>query len=815
MNRGFAIFFCNTHYFWFLFSIIVYIYHGGDFLNQPNNTMAAMIEENKRLKKEIDQLTKKQDIFYHCFYSACSNNSTKEKIINVLNEFNQSSNVEYICFYHQLDLIDFKHYRVNHSTVYKQWNYDELIKRFNDQAASNNIDCFLIDHDHSLDCLIFPLKKEGLVFGVLIFALTAPADAENTRPYFFVAHMINQLLIMELLNKQIIRSRDIREAIIDNAPFMAWMKNNHGEYMAANLPLARIAKLDIKAIIGQVNATIWDDDYAKRLSALDHTVLQTETPLHVEEKISINSQELWVETYIAPVYSEEKLLGTIGYEIDISERKKMQQQLKDAKIQAEKANKAKSEFLANMSHEIRTPMTAVIGFTDLLDTLIVDHNQKQYLNAIKSAGRSLITIINDILDLSKLEANKMSLKYTPVDITKLFDEVKHVFSLKTERKNLDFIIETDPTVPTILTLDEVRLRQVLFNLVGNAVKFTHSGYVMVACKLIEQRDNLVNIDFIVRDSGIGIDPQSLETIFEPFTQQENHNIKKYGGTGLGLTISQRFIKMMGGTMTVESKVGDGTTFTIHLKDIVSSCENASLDATLLQTPDLVFKPCTLLVVDDIQVNRDLIKGVLNETNITIVEAEDGEAALPLLKVTTPDLILMDIRMPHLDGFQTTKIIKSDELLKNIPVIAFTASLLEEDLDKIYDYNFDGMLRKPASVSEIYTCIKQYLPYTTKKPLDTTLDAHKQRVAGEQEARLEVMKHLNGELKMNWQTVSHSSRIKEIKHFSREITALSQQYPLPALVHYAQQLEKAVSSYNLELIKSTLLAYKQLSSDLSD
>lgn len=261
-------------------------------------------------------------------------------------------------------------------------------------------------------------------------------------------------------------------------------------------------------------------------------------------------------------------------------------------IAAEAANSAKSEFLANMSHEIRTPMNAILGLAELLDSLISDKKQKNYLETIKSSGKNLLTIINDILDLSKIEAGKMEIHYEPVNPYPLFHEIKDIFSLSISRKGLEFVMNIAPDIPESLLLDDIRLRQILFNLVGNAVKFTERGQIKLSARKVQHQNGPGTIDLLiaVEDTGIGIDPESHDKIFEAFRQQDGQSTKKYGGTGLGLTISRRLAEMMGGTISVQSRVNEGSTFEItlrgvliataggqHPQEMVSASQNSSFD----------------------------------------------------------------------------------------------------------------------------------------------------------------------------------------------------------------------------------------------
>jgi len=258
---------------------------------------------------------------------------------------------------------------------------------------------------------------------------------------------------------------------------------------------------------------------------------------------------------------------------DISRRKiaeeslqKSQEELRHAKDAAESANRAKSEFLANMSHEIRTPMNAILGFTELLSSSVQDEQQKSWLEAIQSGGKSLMTLMNDILDLSRIEAGKMEIQYKPVNPHTLFEEIRQIFALRISEKNLDFIVEISKDIPESLLLDEVRLRQILFNLIGNAVKFTESGYIKISvkCKVLSVKCDLT---ITVEDTGIGIPPESQGKIFEAFRQQDGQSTRKYGGTGLGLAITKRLVEMMNGDIVLKSEPGRGSIFAILLYDI--------------------------------------------------------------------------------------------------------------------------------------------------------------------------------------------------------------------------------------------------------
>lgn len=394
-------------------------------------------------------------------------------------------------------------------------------------------------------------------------------------------------------------------------------------------------------------------------------------------------------------------------------------QLKTAKDAAEAASKAKSIFLANMSHELRTPMNAIIGFSEILERLVVDGRQRTYLSKIQASGNTLLSLINDVLDLSKIEAGKLALKYTPVSISKLFDETFQVFGHRLAEKNLDYSLEIHRDIPASVILDEVRLRQILLNLIGNAIKFTHKGRITLKVWPVYAEMNghsSFDLYFSVEDTGIGIPKDQFEMIFEPFEQQKGKRNFEYGGTGLGLSITKTLINALNGNITVKSTVDKGSCFTVVLKSveicIINSTESAEAESKLFDYDSITFGKASILVVDDIDYNRDLVKGYLSGYNLNLIEAENGSEALEIIYKHKPDLILLDMKMPVMDGYVTASILKNDVSLKNIPIVSITASALTEDEMRISSL-CDGYLRKPMHRYELIEMLMKFLPHSVE------------------------------------------------------------------------------------------------------
>ncbi|MBF0121013.1 MAG: response regulator [Desulfobacterales bacterium] len=383
-----------------------------------------------------------------------------------------------------------------------------------------------------------------------------------------------------------------------------------------------------------------------------------------------------------------------GSLVDITERKQKERAEREKEI-AQASAKSKSEFLANMSHEIRTPMNAILGFTELLEGKINDPQNKQYLSAISSSGKTLLTLINDILDLSKIEAGKLELRYESVNPRSILNEIKQMFSRKVSEKGIEFLIDVDESLPQKMMLDEVRLRQILVNLTGNAIKFVDKGFVKLS---LSRRSNdygpndSLELVFAVEDTGIGIPKDQQNLMFEAFEQQKGQSNAKYGGTGLGLAITKRLVEMMGGEIFVESEVGKGSTFNVILKNVAISSEADTINSKNNNITDSIkFEKASILIVDDVEYNRLLLKGFLNYPEIKLFEAENGRDALNYAKLHRPNIILMDMKMPVMDGYEATRLLKEDNDLKSIPVIAITASVMAENEAKITEAGCDTKL----------------------------------------------------------------------------------------------------------------------------
>ncbi len=505
------------------------------------------------------------------------------------------------------------------------------------------------------------------------------------------------------------------------------------------------------------------------------------------------------------------LFQTLHEEIEATNR-----ELDIAREAAEEANQSKSIFLANMSHEIRTPMNAILGFTEILSGLIDDEQHLEYLSAIQTSGKSLLGLINDILDLTKVETGKLELEYEAVDVQSVFLEMKHVFSQRIRDKGIDFIIDIDESLPSVLILDEVRMRQVLLNLVGNAVKFTDGGYIKLSVynRYPEEDRSKLDLVFSIADTGIGIPEDQMEKIFDAFEQQKGQSFAQYGGTGLGLAITKKLIEMMKGEISVESEVGKGSTFNVVLKHVdVASVSKSELERELgIDVESVVFDHASILVVDDVAINRNLVNGYLEPYDFTIFEAENGEEALACIRIHKPGLVLMDMKMPVMDGYEAAKISKETPETGNIPVIALTAAVMKQSEEAIREL-CDGYLRKPVSKMDLVAELMKFLDHTVAEPEPVPAVSESLEPEGVTSSEVhsdtalenlpELAQILETEIHPIWEELKNSSVITDISDFTRRNLELSNKHEYAPFTSWVNLLQKHVTMFDLDKVHETL------------
>jgi len=698
----------------------------------------------------------------------------------------------------------------------------------------------ILESQGILSILLLPIKVNGIWYGFIGFDDTIRLRnwrTEDIQLLVTASEMIGSYIEREKARTAL---KELEHIINQSSvTVFLWGAETHlpVEFVSDNIRQFGYSPEDFYIRSGLFSNIIHSEDSKRVSEEVSRYIAGGHTKFSQEYRIlNAQGETRWIERQMWIRRNERGVITHYqGIVTDITSRKQMQKDLEEAREKAEAANRAKSEFLANMSHEIRTPMNAILGFSEILINLVKDTEQKNYLVNILSGGKSLLSLIDDILDLSKIEAGKLEIQPEPISIRNIIHEINQLFQYKFQEKNIEFISEAEKDVPELMLLDEVRIRQILVNLVGNAIKFTHEGYVKI--RIRGEGLPLTTLIIEVEDTGIGIPEEQQEIIFETFRQQDGQMTRKYGGTGLGLTITKRLTEIMNGKISVESEVGRGSIFKITLNN-VKEADNRDI-AGISSQDDHVhveFGPATVLIVDDIDFNRILVKGLLKDEPFNFTEAENGEQALAILglaeevqdigsslrlEATTeklPDLILMDLRMPGKNGYEVTEIIKKNDRLKNIPVIALTASAMKETEEKIR-HLFDGYIRKPFNSDELTTELKKYLPYTFKDsnknrlhapcalhPATCNIHLHSPEAA----TRLpDLIQILENELIPKWKDIKDTLIFDEVREFAENADSRGIKYDCRILRNWSEVVINQMQNFDMESLERTFQKFPEI------
>ena len=503
--------------------------------------------------------------------------------------------------------------------------------------------------------------------------------------------------------------RGMLRALIDNVPDFMYVKDAACRFVLANASLARsVGAHNHEQLLGKLDHDFYAQELANAYFQDDQTVMRTKQPLFDREEECTNEKgdKIFLLTTKVPLLDNRgEAAGIVGVGRNITARVKAERSMQKAREAAEAASRAKSEFLANMSHEIRTPLNGIMGMTDLALDTDLTAEQREYLETVKLSSDSLLNVINDILDFSKIEAGKIDLEAVNFSLRDCLETTLKILALRADEKRLELLCEIAPEVPEVVQGDSGRLRQVLVNLIGNAIKFTDEGEVALSVRLeVEGGDNRL-LRFTVSDTGIGIPPEKQKMIFDPFTQADTSTTRKYGGTGLGLTISSRLVNMMDGRIWLESEPGRGTQFhfTVRFKHVGGSAPIETI------TPPEILRGIKVLVADDNATNRRILEAMLNRWDMNTNSIESGQLALAELTAAARAgkpyaLILTDMHMPGMDGFKLVERIRQIPELSTATIMMLTSSESRGDAERCKALGVSAHLLKPIRQSELREAI---------------------------------------------------------------------------------------------------------------
>jgi PAS domain S-box-containing protein len=531
------------------------------------------------------------------------------------------------------------------------------------------------------------------------------------KKYLKDKNIINSLLIKTSSDLQKVLSElqmraDELDILLNTIPAFVFFKDLEYRYVLVNKSFTNFIDLPESKIIGKTLQNLtFSHLLLKSYSKHEKKVLeQGVEEYNITEKLEKNNKTLWLNTNLAPVKnSQGEIIGLVGISWDVTSNKIYEAELKKAKVLAEEGTKTKSQFLANMSHEIRTPLNGIIGMAQILNETRLTKKQKEIVNILSTSGENLLVLINDILDFSKIEAGKINFINKDFRLDKPVKEIYDILSRRAEEKGLLLYVNIDKNIPAYVNGDEYRFKQVVLNLVNNAIKFTEKGHVKISVENIGIKEGLHTIKVSVEDTGIGIPEAKKKELFKSFSQLDPSSTKQYEGTGLGLAISKLLTNMMKGEIGVESKPGRGSTFwfTAGFKEGTPP-QNIKKDLVVAQSKKLKSKTIRVLVVEDNLINQKISSFSLKKAGMEVTLANNGQEAVELFKKQSFDVILMDIQMPVMDGYEATREIRKIEKSLNTytPIIALTANAMQGDAEKCIAAGMDNYLSKPFKIDKL-------------------------------------------------------------------------------------------------------------------
>ncbi len=508
--------------------------------------------------------------------------------------------------------------------------------------------------------------------------------------------------------EQLWRTQKQLDTVVNSAPIILWAIDKDGIFnMSRGKGLSLIGRIDNQS----VGLSIFEayQENPQIIAGVKKALSGTEA------KCTVDVNGVWFDCLYLPMKDDlGNVTGAIGVGYDITERVLVEEELKKAKDTALSMAQVKEQFLANMSHEIRTPMNGILGLTEVLAKTQLNDHQRDFLKAINTSANNLMVIINDLLDFSKIEAGKITLEIIPFDLRQLIKQLLDILEIRAKERKNTLKLLLDEEIPQFVMGDPFRLSQILNNLIGNAIKFTENGVIKLSVEVINVQNGQYLLEMTVKDTGIGIPAEKLGTIFDKFTQGSSDTTRKFGGTGLGLSIARELIEVQNGNIQVESQVGQGSTFRFQLP-FKKADRKPEVPAVAAESSADQFKHlqhASILLAEDNPINQLLVKKVLGDHEILLEVANNGQEAVDLLAQKTYDLVLMDMQMPEMDGYEAMQYIRQHmPERKSIPIIALTAHASQGEADKCLAAGADSYVSKPFQAETLLKEIARFLPKT--------------------------------------------------------------------------------------------------------